>query len=333
MLKRVINPIWLTTDLFGIITKRKREKEVQRAQLFSSKQKINLIFCFIVFHCFSCVSLKTQKELSGEYYNLGNDYFDLENYTRAIELYTKAIGYDENNHDAKINLIMAYQNNKKFEEAEKMIIQEYEEKNTEYNKKLIILLGKNYFLLNNFNGAINTFKKFTESYPSDSSGFYNFGLSLLKIGDSLGAIDNFLKSYELDKTFLPTLYNISNYYYNRKEYAEALPYIAELVQKESNNDITMYMYAKILYELNEYENARDAIKKCYEKDSKNSEYYLFAAKIYARGFEDKKNTLYFIERALENGYKASELSNVEEFSVVKESYKNEYNDLLKKYIK
>jgi hypothetical protein len=36
---------------------------------------------------------------------------------------------------------------------------------------------------------------------------------------------------------------------------------------------------------------------------------------------------------LEVGYKPSELAEVEEFAVIKETYKNEYNELLKKYVK
>ena len=105
-------------------------------------------FCFFVIILFSvsCVSLKTQKELSEEYFNLGNDYFDLENYSRATDLYLKALSYNKNSKNATINLIMAYQNNKKYDDAEKLIVSKYEEKTDEYNKKLILLLGKNYFL-------------------------------------------------------------------------------------------------------------------------------------------------------------------------------------------
>ena len=292
-------------------------------------------FCFFVIILFSvsCVSLKTQKELSEEYFNLGNDYFDLENYSRATDLYLKALSYNKNSKNATINLIMAYQNNKKYDDAEKLIVSKYEEKTDEYNKKLILLLGKNYFLTNNFSGAINLFKEYINTYPNEVAGFYNLGLSFLKIGDATAALENFLKAYEIDKNFVPVLYNVSNYYYNELLYKEALPYVTALSQKESNNDMVLYMYAKILYELSEYETSLEYAKKCYTIDTKNKDYYLLTAKIYAKGFEDKKNTFYFIDKTLEAGYKPSELAEVEEFSVIKETYKNEYNELLKKYIK
>lgn len=287
----------------------------------------------LLLFCVGCVSLKTQKELSEEYYNLGNDYFDLENYSRASELYLKSLSYNKNSKNATINLIMAYQNNKKYDDAEKLIISRYEEKTDDYNKKLILLLGKNYFLTNNFNGAINLFKEYTNTYPNDVAGFYNLGLSFLKLGDASTALENFLKAYEIDNTFVPVLYNIANYYYNEKMYKDALPYVTALAQKESNNDMVLYMYAKILYEFGEYETALEYAKKCYTIDSKNEDYYLLTARIYAKGFEDKKNTLYFIDKALEAGYKPSELVEVEEFAVIKETYKNEYNELLRKYVK
>lgn len=299
---------------------------------FSKHTKKYLVFVLLVF-CVGCVSLKTQKELSEEYYNLGNDYFDLENYSRATELYLKALSYNKNSKNATINLIMAYQNNKKYDDAEKLIISKYEEKIDDYNKKLILLLGKNYFLTNNFNGAINLFKEYTNTYPNDVAGFYNLGLSFLKMGDASTALENFLKSYEIDKTFVPVLYNVSNYYYNEKQYKEALPYVTALSQKESNNDMVLYMYARILYELGEYETSLEYAKKCYTIDTKNKDYYLLAAKIYAKGFEDKKNTFYFIDKTLETGYKPSELAEVEEFTVIKEMYKNEYNEMLNKYVK
>ena len=140
-------------------------------------------------------------------------------------------------------------------------------------------------------------------------------------------------SNDIDKSFVPVLYNVSNYYYNEKLYKEALPYVASLAQKESNNDMVLYMYARILYELGEYETSLEYAKKCYTIDNKNKDYYLLTARNYAKGFEDKKNTFYFIDKALEVGYKPSELAEVEEFAVIKETYKNEYNELLKKYVK
>jgi tetratricopeptide (TPR) repeat protein len=228
---------------------------------------------------------------------------------------------------------MAYQNNKKYDDAEKLIISRYEEKTDDYNKKLILLLGKNYFLTNNFNGAINLFKEYINTYPDEVAGFYNLGLSFLKLGDAAAALENFLKAYDIDKSFVPVLYNVSNYYYNEKLYKEALPYVASLAQKESNNDMVLYMYARILYELGEYETSLEYAKKCYTIDNKNKDYYLLTARNYAKGFEDKKNTFYFIDKALEVGCKPSELAEVEEFAVIKETYKNEYNELLKKYVK
>ena len=57
-----------------------------------------------------------------------SDYFDLENYSRASDLYQKALSYNKNSKNATINLIMAYQNNKKYDDAEKLIISKYEEK-------------------------------------------------------------------------------------------------------------------------------------------------------------------------------------------------------------
>jgi hypothetical protein len=126
---------------------------------------------------------------------------------------------------------------------------------------------------------------------------------------------------------------LSNYLLEKNYEIESIQVLTALSNVFNNNLFILNSLAHAYYLLHEYETSLEYAKKCYTIDNKNKDYYLLTARNYAKGFEDKKNTFYFIDKALEVGYKASELAEVEEFAVIKETYKNEYNELLKKYVK
>lgn len=279
----------------------------------------------------SCLTIRTKEDLSKEYYNIANEFLKLENFSKAEELYKKSLDYNKDNFDTKLNLIIAYQGSRKYSDAELLIKDNYTERVSENNRKLLILLGRNHYLQSNFTSAFNIFKAYTELYPQDKLGYFNAGLCQLNLNNEESALEYFLKSYELDKNFVPSLYNITNYYYTKEMYNKAIPYITELVTKSPSDDTAHFMYSKILYSMKEWASARDSINQAIKLKDNSSEYYIFAAKIYAEGFNDKINTLLNIDKALTNGFKISELSKIEIFSSLRENYREEYNEVIKKY--
>lgn len=280
----------------------------------------------------SCINLKTKKDISNEYYNIANEFLQLDNPSKAYELYLKSLYFNKNNKEAGLNLIISYNKSGKYQEARVYINEIYKPVLNEYNKKLLILLGENYYLAGEYTNAIKIFTDFIAAYPDDKIGYFNLGLTYLKIGENQKGIDNFILSYDKDKTFVPTLFNITSYYFKNKDIAKSVQFITELIAKDPENEIVQYMYAQIAYENKEYEIARDAIKKSIDKKNENIDYLIFAAKIYAKGFDDKKNTLLYIDKALENGLQTSSLSDIAEFNSIRENYKTEYGDLVKKHL-
>ncbi len=280
----------------------------------------------------SCISMKSENELSKEYYNIGNEFLELKNYEKASSLYEKSLSYDKSNFQAKINLIIALQGKKNYDAAELLIKKEYTTSLNTNNKNLLLLLGKNFFLKKEFEKSNELFFNYINIYPEDKIGYFNIGLNYLNLQDFLKAHDYFLKSYSKDLNFIPSLYNITNYYFENDLYSESIPYITELVLKDSNNDKVHFMYSKILYELNEMQKAKESILKAIELNKESNVYEIFAARVYAKGFDDKKNTLFHIKNALKKGYKTSDLSEIKDFSTLREQFRDEYNEIIKKEI-
>lgn len=288
------------------------------------------IFILLFFLSISCASFKTIESLGIDYFNIANEYFNLKNYSKAIEFYEKALSYNKNIKEAKLNLILCYQNNRDFNRAEDLIKKEYKEKVDDYHKKLLLLLGNNYYLQGKYDLATKVYKAYTDLYPDDINGFFNLSLSYLKENKEEDFLKTLFECYNLNNKFVPALFNIANYYFNKKEFNTALKYYKELTEIEKDNSDLFYKIALIQYEKLEFEDARININSAIKLNDKEVNYHILLAKIYAKGYKDKKNTILSLENALKNGFKdIMYLNSQEEFSILKEF--NDYIDLLKKY--
>lgn len=279
---------------------------------------------------YSCASLKTRGNIANEYYNIGNEYFEMENYTKAIASYLKALEYNPNLSSVKINLILSYQQSKQYDKSEKMIFNEYKDKIDDYNKNLLLLMGNNYYYQQKYDYGIKILLAYIQSYPTDINGYFNLALCYNKSGDEQNFLKYLLEVYGLNKTYAPVLYNLGDYYYNKKDFENSMKYYKELIETDKTAPEPFYRLGLIEYQLEEYEYAKERFTKCIELDKENNNYYLELAKVYAKGFKDRKSTLENIEKALMNNFTdLGYLQKQEEFGILNEF--KEYNELLKKY--
>lgn len=280
---------------------------------------------------FSCLSIKTRDDIANEYYNLANDYYKLENYSRAIELYKKSLEHNPTLTQSKLNLIYAYQKSKNYREALTFILKEYKEDNSEYSRKLLLLLGNNYFLQGDYQRSLKLFSEYIKSFPDDHLGYFNLALSQLRTGDREEAIANFLKAHEKKSDFVPALFNIASYYDKEGNSKDSLYYYKKLLEVEKSNHLIYYQFAQLEYRLEEYEDAARHFEEASKLKPEEPEYYLWLAKIYAKAYKSKKKSLEYLEKSLENGYKDPDaLRSIEEFSTLKKF--SEFEALLKKYL-
>ncbi|MCG8572392.1 MAG: tetratricopeptide repeat protein, partial [Spirochaetes bacterium] len=274
----------------------------------------------------------TKENISNDFFVLGNEYYQLEKYTEASTQFQQAILYNSKNKNAYINLIHCYQQLGKYEQAFKLIVEQYKPKVAQYNQNLLKLLGNNYFIQKDYENTIDIFNEYIKLYPDDHIGYYNLALAYLNNEQSDQAITYFLKCYELNEKFVPNLYNIAFYYYQSKNYQESFYYFHQVINLEQNNSIIYQQLARLEYELEEYEDALTHFLKAIELDEDRTDYYIWVARVYAKAYNNKKRTLEYIEKALDKGYKNTDsLLAIEEFSTLKKL--DEFNDLLKKYIK
>jgi len=303
-------------------------KVVMELLLLISNRNSFFIFVMIIV-IFSCETMK-KGEISIDYYNIGNEFYNDKQYKKAIEMYEKSIKYNPQNSQAILNLILSYQMDKQYDQVEILIKKYYTKKITDFDKKLLLTLGNNYYLMGSYQKALSTYILYVTDYESDPNGYFNIGLCYQKLGDSKNSIGYFLRAYEKDEKFVPTLYNIANYYYSQDEFEESRKFYKKLILIETNNPDLYYRLGLLEKNALQYKEAKDYFDKAINIKKDNPEYYIELAKVYAKGYSDKKLVLETLIKAFEYNYREfDKILSTEEFIVLKET--KEFAELIKKY--
>ncbi len=291
-------------------------------------KKISItLLCFLLL---GCASIKIRKQVAIDYFNLGNSYLDLKEYQKAIEIYEKALEYNNKSPEIILNLIIAYQQNKDYDKVEKTILKYYKNIKYEYSKKLLMLLGNNFFLQEKYEQAINIYNEYLGSYPDDADCYFNLGLTYMKLLDEKKALFYFTESYKKNNKLVPAIYNLAVYYYNKKDYDNSIFYYNKLIELDTGNPDAFYKIGHLEFEINEYDKAREHLLKAIDLDKKNSNYDLLLARIYAKGYKNKDKTLHYLELAFKNKFKdLKTLRSFDEFKLLFDY--DEFKKLLKQY--
>ena len=286
-----------------------------------------ILTCFLIF---SCVTIKTKNNVAIDFYNLGNNYLEIKDYKNAIESYKKSLEFNPKLKETIFNLVLCYQYIKEYDKVEELIIKNFKKVNNTFTKKMLMLLGNNYYLKKDYEKAIKTYTEYIEIYPEDVNCYFNLGLTYLKLLNNKKAIETFLEAYRKDNKHIPTIYNIGNFYYNNEDYKNSFYYFSLLEELDKKNPDIYYRLGDLEFIMEEYEHSKIHLLKAIELDEENPDYYILLAKVYAKGYKDRKKTLEYLEKAFINGFKdTGYLKTSEEFILLKQF--NDYNNLLKKY--
>jgi tetratricopeptide (TPR) repeat protein len=271
-----------------------------------------------------------KNEISVDYYNIGNEFHNNKQYKKAIEMYEKSIKYNPKNNQAILNLVLSYQMDKQYDQVEILIRKHYTKKISDFDKKLLSTLGNNYYLIGSYQKALSTYMLYITDYENEPDGYFNMGLCYQKLGDVKSSISYFTKAYEKNEKFIPALYNIANYHYTQDEFEESRKFYKKLVALETNNPDLYYRLGLLEKNALQYKEAKGYFEKAINITKDNPEYYIELAKIYAKGYSDKKLTLENLNKAFEYEYKEfDKILSSEEFIVLKET--KEFAELIKKY--
>jgi len=289
----------------------------------------NSLFIFLIIILFSCETMK-KNEISVDYYNIGNEFYNNKQYKKAAEMYDKSIKYNPKNSQAILNLVLSYQMDKQYDQVEILIRKYYKKEVSDFNKKLLLTFANNYFLIGSYQKALSTYMLYITDYENEPDGYFNMGLCYQKLGDAKSSISYFLKAYEKNEKFVPALYNIANYYYMHDELEESRKFYKKLIAIETNNSNLYYRLGLLEAKALQYKEARDYFNKAISIAKENPEYYIELAKIYSKGYSNKKLVLENLTKAFEYNYKEfDKILSTEEFIVLKET--KEFAELIKKY--
>ena len=179
--------------------------------------------------------------------------------------------------------------------------------------------------------AINNYLKSIEINDKEKLFYYNLGLAYLEINDLKSSLKYLNKSYELDNTFYQALLKSGEVHLKSKEYDESIKLFEQILnnEKEKNNELALLRKGDALFMKNNYEGALELYENVL-KLNKNNEEALIGAGICKRKLLKLDEAINYYDKALEiNNNNANTLYN----KAIALSFKgnnNEANDLLLK---
>lgn len=214
--------------------------------------------------------IRNNPQKASSYYHLANYYTD---YERKELYYFKAIKQDSFYMNAYKKLVELYNRNKDYDKSIKLLngVKLWNsESPIVYN-----LLGNTYFGQNDFDNAINYYKKSIEVDSSFAEGLANLSFCKLKTGDFNGAVDTY-KLAVLNNPFSNKIENFSKLILSearRLERNEKFVQLEELLllnYKLIENNQNVYKVANFYYMNNQAKKAGDILKSANKlKDSRS----------------------------------------------------------------
>lgn len=164
------------------------------------------------------------------FYNEGINYLRQGNNTESVTYLNKAYEKDPNFAMALAKLAEAYNN------------LGYDDKAKEFASKATVLMERvspkeKYFIIanqaritNDYDKAIEAYKKLVEIYPDDAEVYYNLGVAYENKSSFEEAINNYKIAITQDKQFIKPYQGLGNIYFRMSKYKEALSYLTEVLK-------------------------------------------------------------------------------------------------------
>lgn len=196
-----------------------------------------------------------EKNLSIEYYNIGNGFMELEKFDDAIEYYNKSLDIDYSNNSSRYNLVLAYVKSKKFLLAVENI------------DILLLQDSKNHDVLS------------LKAYSLYEMGEYEESLKVYERLDNIRKTDNDIKT------------RISKLLFQLEKYEESLGYVENVIQDQNTEDDkkSLYLMAAKLLTLLENKSEAASYYSMYIEDGGEDEDILILAKDIYVELEDVKS--------------------------------------------
>ena len=131
--------------------------------------------------------------------------------------------------------------------------------------------------------------------------------------------DNCKRNKEISYIFILLIKKSCDPLHNNEDYKNSLYYFSLLEELDKDNPDVYYRLGDLEYILEEYEHSKIHLLKAIDLDLDNTDYYILLAKVYAKGYKNRKKTLEYLEKAFKNGFNdLGYLKTTEEFILLKE---------------
>ena len=193
-------------------------------------------------------------------------------YDMAIEYYRRALRYDRRNSLIYRNMSLAYRHKKEFQKADEVISTalSLEPKNV----KNILLSGNILFEQGKYEEAKSRYEEALGINPDNSSALYNMGITLLRLGDEVAAIEYLKRSASVDKigAIAHLSYSKLGVIFTRhRDYELAEKYLKLAVSVRPGDPIDRYNLGIVYLKLNRHEEALAELIKAEELGKDDAE--------------------------------------------------------------
>ena len=222
---------------------------------------------------------------------LGMEYLYLDDFTNARKNFANCIEVDYEDYSALYNIVYCFDMQEEHEEAA-TYLKSYIEINP-YCEVAWHQLGRQYFVLNNFEEALKAFEYAVLIDESFLGGYLEKAKTLEQLENYQDAIDNYLITLELDDPTAYAYIRVGECYQKLENLEAAISYYKKAVHEDPLLDKGWGLLANIYFDLENYQKASYYLSKALKIDEDNA--------VYWRRYAEIKLKLSFLEEAV-SGY-------------------------------
>jgi tetratricopeptide (TPR) repeat protein len=199
----------------------------------------------------------------------------------------------EETFEALINISIAFENVRHFEQALKYLIQAFRQQPE--NLSVLYDLGYFYDRLHKFDESLKYYHQYLDLDPYSDNVWYNIGIVYHKMEQYKEAVDAYEYSIVLNPDYASAYFNKASVWVNAGNFDKAIESYREFLDVEPEST-QAYCYMGDCYEqMNKLDNALDSFRKVIELDNSDPEGWFGAGMIYHRKGEQQEAITYILK--------------------------------------
>jgi pentatricopeptide repeat protein len=223
-------------------------------------------------------------------------YTSIKEYSAAVNDAKRAIKIDSNVADYYNTMVDAYFSQNNTRKAKELL--ETIEKKFPENTEALLKSAELYFIVRQYQKAIDYTNKALKVDPGLAKGYYIKGSIYRESGDTAKAITSLETATEQDNRYEDAFFDLGIIYAARKNNL-ALDYYNSALRINPNNENTLYARAKLLQDLGKIEEAIIEYKKLLEKNKNCDNCCYNLGAIYLELKKDNANAITYFNKAID----------------------------------